>query len=73
MIIKTFEDFQDTFSRICDRCGEEYWGDSDLCDDCKDSDNEQIIDIVPEYKKNNKVILPKFDLPTTRSQNIYNL
>lgn len=71
MKIKLFKEFS-SISNICSKCGEEYWGDNDVCDDCKDSDLE-----VGEVEKQNiekkKKHLPFFGVPTTKSQNLYYL
>lgn len=58
-------------SDTCIKCGEEYWGESDICDDCKDSDlEEKEVEEAPEKKKKQ---LPFFGVPTTKSQNNYYL
>lgn len=71
MKLKLFKEFI-SISSICHKCGEEYWGDEDICDDCKDSDLESYEDEEEniERKKRN---LPFFGVPTTKSQNLYYL
>lgn len=69
MRVKMFEEFNNQISHTCDRCGEEFWGDDGCCDDCKDTDLEDEEDYIvrPEEEKR----LPSFEVPMTKSQNIY--
>lgn len=69
MKIKLFEEFN-SMSDTCSKCGEEFWGDTDICDDCKDSDLESE-KIEKDENKKDKKHLPFFGVPTTKSQNIY--
>lgn len=71
MKIKLFREFN-SFSNICIKCGEEYWGTDDCCEDCKDFDleDEEIEKII---RTEDSKSLPFFHVPTTKSQNIYNL
>ena len=71
MRIKLFEQYTQEMSSICDRCGEEFWGEDETCDDCKDSDLESKDYLTPE--ENEEKQLPFFNIPTTKSQNLYYL
>lgn len=59
-------------SDTCIKCGEEYWGDEDTCDDCKDFDLENDDDH-EDSNGEEKNKLPFFGVPTTKSQNTYYL
>jgi hypothetical protein len=71
MRLKLFKEFNNSISSICIKCGNEFWGDFDICDDCKDSDLEPDEKIEIEEPSNKE--LPSFGIPTTRSQNLYYL
>ncbi len=76
MVIKSFNEWQDGMSSICPKCGQEFWGHSETCDDCKDSDLEEVPEkpvTVAARDQGARRDLPRFGVPTTRSQNIYYL
>ena len=71
MRIKLFEQYTREMSSVCGKCGEEFWSEDEICDDCKDSDLESKDYLTPE--ENEEKQLPFFNIPTTKSQNLYYL
>ncbi len=71
MRLKSFEQWH-LSPAVCTSCGEEHWGDTDRCDDCKDADLEPTAEPKPE-PRTREPRLPRFGVPTTKSQNIYYL
>lgn len=69
MVIEGFEEWTRRVSDTCERCGQEFWGESGVCDDCRDSDlNDEETVKLPQR---NRPALPSFGVSTTKSQNIY--
>ena len=73
MKIRTFEDWSGGMSSPCDRCGEEHWGEDDVCDDCRDSDLGDGPSDPATPTERVPSDLPSFGVRTTKSQNIYYL
>jgi hypothetical protein len=71
MRIKLFEQFTQEMLSVCGKCGEEFWDEDEICDDCKDSDLESKDYLTPEEDEEKH--LPFFNIPTTKSQNLYYL
>jgi hypothetical protein len=69
MRLMTYEQWSAVASK-CEKCGGEFWGDSDTCPDCRDSNLEPTDAQEPRRSERH---LPSFGIPTTKSQNIYYL
>lgn len=72
MRIRSFESWRDGADR-CSSCGELHWGDADRCDDCRDAELEREEEGPTPPTTRPGPTLPKFGVPTTKSQNIYYL
>lgn len=72
MKVARFSQWSSSTPSACTSCGGEVWDDADKCDDCKDSDLEPEAKAQPEPSPR-LPRLPRFGVPTTKSQNIYYL
>jgi len=70
MRFMTFEQWS-AAAETCENCGDKFWGDSDKCPGCRDSEVGPTEDPAPRRVQARD--LPTFGVPTTKSQNIYYL